>query len=161
MADGEEEVTEGGGKRNANALLLVVMLVNTLALVGGGVYFAFFHQSAGAAAPAAEEEKEPNEVGPLLPLDPIVANLADPTATRFVKVAVQLELVDEEKRPVVEAAIVPIRNAILLHLSGLKTEDTSGTENKEKIRDALLAEVHETLGTEDVRRLYFGEFVVQ
>lgn len=160
MAEEEQEAPEGGAKRGANGLLLVVMLVNTLALVGGGVYFAFFHQGASAAAPA-EPEPEPNEVGPLLAVDPIVANLSDETASRFVKVGLQLELVDEETRPVVEGSLVPIRNEILLHLSGLTSEDIAGSDNKQKIRGELLKKVQETLGTEDVRRIFFTEFVVQ
>lgn len=159
MADEDEEVVEVGAKRGSGMLLLV-MLLNTIALIGGGVYFAFFHQSASAAAPA-QPERKPTEIGPLVELEPIVANLSDGNATRFVKVGIHLEIVDEEKRPAVDQAIVPIRNAILLYLSGLGAEDTKGSENKQKIRDALLEKVKETIGTDDVRRVYFTEFVVQ
>jgi flagellar FliL protein len=164
MADeGEDtELEEEAPPKRGNGLLLVIMVVNTLALIGGGVYFALFHQPAAAATPAdAEPEPDPHAVGPMIQLDSIVANLAEETSSRFVKLTMHLELKDAEDQPVVEAALVPIKSAILLHLSSLTVDDTVGTEKKEKIRETLLEKINETIGAEKVRRLFFTEFVVQ
>jgi len=161
MADDAPEPEEVDAPKRGNGLLLVIMLVNTLALIGGGVYFALFHQPASAEAPQAKPEPAPHEVGPMVELEAIVANLAEDTASRFVKLKMHLEVEDPEDQPIVEAAIVPIRNAVLLHLSSLTVDQTVGADNKEQIRKALQEKINETLGAPKVRRIFFTEFVVQ
>jgi len=163
MAD-ETNAEEQAKPKGGNKLLLILVLVNVLGMAGLGVYLVLF-QGKGATAQAAEAEgdaPEAGEFGPLVEMDPIIANLNDPQAGRYVKVTIHLEAKDEDTMPSVQAGIVPIRNRLLIYFSNLTAADTEGAEKKEEIRGRVLELVNEVLGNDHkVRRVFYSEFVVQ
>jgi flagellar FliL protein len=167
MAD-ETNVDELPKPRGGNKLLLILVLVNVLGMAGLGVYLVLFQGKGGAQAQSEADEEadadapEAGEFGPLVEMDPIIANLNDPQAGRYVKVTIHLEAKDEETQPLVQAAMVPIRNRLLIYFSNLTAVDTEGSEKKEEIRAHVLELVNEVLGSGNkVRRVFYSEFVVQ
>nr|MCU0674512.1 flagellar basal body-associated FliL family protein [Myxococcota bacterium] len=143
-------------------LVVAILLVNLLTVGGVVAYFALFH-TAGASAAAAAPPPAPaaTEYGPLHPLAPIVANLPDRSAGRFVRVTVHLEAKDDEALATVVAREIPIRHRLLIYFSELDPTRAAAPGGKDVLREELVPAVNEVIGSELVRRVYFSEFVVQ
>lgn len=169
MADKEKndkEKKDEAPKPKSNLLLMVMMLVNMLGVAGVLVYMLLFQKSeapaAAAAPPPVPAEVMPEgRFGPLVELNPIVANLADEDSTRYAKVTLNLEVANEEQAAEVEEMLVPIRDRMVLHLSGITASGTKGEEQKTVIKERLKEIANEVVGSNLIRNVYFGEFVVQ
>jgi flagellar basal body-associated protein FliL len=162
MADENEsgaEDAKGGGKK----LIVALMIVNLLVLLGAGGAVAYVVTSPGqqaqAEAPAAEDAAP--QLGPLVELGAFVVNLSDSDGTHYARAGFQLELTSAEVQPQVEERMVPIRSAVMLHLSGLSVADTQGRDNRAALLEDLTELVNEQVGAEHVRRIYFTQFVIR
>jgi flagellar protein FliL len=111
-----------------------------------------------AAEPSAEEHAG---TGPLLALEAMVTNLAEPDSDRYLKVVLQLRITSEAARPEVEAHLVPVRDQILIFLSSLKMEDTTGADNKRSIQKRVKRIANEAMPSSRITDVYFTEFVIQ
>lgn len=123
------------------------------------------------------EDGKPVEVpkGPplYLPMDPpLVVSLEDQGSIRFLQVTVELMSRDEKVIAALTTHMPVIRNNLLMLLGGQPIPSLTNREEKEKLRQAALAEVQAILrknpipdakakdaGT--VEDLYFTSFVVQ
>ena len=167
MAD-ESKEAEGaeappqGGKNKLVLILVVVNLVVVLAAAGGAVAFVTMGGTGSAAAEAPPEEADaPRSVGPLMEISDIVVNLEDEDSQHFVRAGFQFELSDAERQSDVEAHLVPIRSAFLLHFSGMTVDQTRGREARQQLLDDLKTIANEEIGAELVSHVYFTAFVVQ
>jgi flagellar FliL protein len=144
---------------------VMLMLALNLGATGFGVFKVLSLSQAHAAPVEAGEkpaEKPTKEVtGPVVPLDPFIVNLDEPGTSRYLKVTLQLELVDAKAQEVVEKSKQVIRDEMLRHLSGLKLADTLGAKAKDALRDDLVKLTEDVVGPNKVRRMFFQEFVVQ
>ncbi len=113
----------------------------------------------GHGEAAASDEPPPG--GPLLALESMVTNMAEPDTDRYLKVSMQLRLTSEGARPEVEAQLVPVRNQILLYLSSLTVSDTSGADNKYLIQKRVKRIANEAMPSSRITQVYFTEFVIQ
>ena len=126
--------------------------------------------------PEVVVDKEGKTVGepkgpPLyLPLDPpLVASLEDKGAIRFLQVTVEIMSRDEHVITALKNHMPVIRNNLLMLLGGQSIPSLTNRDEKEKLRQASLAEVQkimeENKGAEEhpgkVEDLYFTSFVVQ
>lgn len=116
---------------------------------------------AAAEGHGEEEEAETHLSGPLLPLESMVTNLAEPDSDRYLKATMQLRIKSEAAKPEVEAHLVPIRNQILLYLSSLTIGDLSGADNKRAIQKRVKRIANEAMPSSRVTQVYFTEFVIQ
>jgi flagellar basal body-associated protein FliL len=108
-----------------------------------------------------ESVNPPDSPGPIMPLEPIVTNLADQDSDRYLKLTLSLRVTSESAKGEVEAAIVPIRSAILMYLSSLSVADITGSEKRKTVQNQLRRIANEAMPTSRVRFVYFTEFVVQ
>jgi len=115
-------------------------------------------ESAGGAATGAEEEPAS---GPLMPLEGMVTNLADPDSDRYLKISMQVRITSLAAKAEVEAHLVPVRSQILLYLSSLTIADTSGADNKRNIQKRVKRIANEAMPTSRITQVYFTEFVIQ
>jgi flagellar protein FliL len=118
----------------------------------------------GKAAEGHGDESASDEhsgKGPLLPLESMVTNLAEPDSDRYLKVSMQLRITGEGAKAEVEANLVPVRNQILLYLSSLTIADTSGADNKRDIQKRVKRIANEAMPTSRITQVYFTEFVIQ
>jgi flagellar FliL protein len=150
-------------KSGGNKMVMVVLLANLLGLGGLGAYLVMTRgESKAHAAPAPAVAPH---VGPLVPVEPLIVNLADATTEadgpQYLKVTLQLEATNETSRPLVESALVPIRSRVILRLASLTAAETRGADNLVKLQGELKNLVNETLGSPRVRRVFYTEFVVQ
>jgi flagellar FliL protein len=108
---------------------------------------------------AAVADEQPG--GPLMPLESMITNLADPDTDRYLKVSMQLRITSEGAKAEVEAHLVPVRNQILLYLSSLTIADTSGADNKRDIQKRVKRIANEAMPSSRITQVYFTEFVIQ
>lgn len=187
MADTTEASTTTTPAKKGSAkskLLIALVIVFAMSAAGAGTYAWTLSQRAAAPAPKSsargghadhgadaaddgpaegdEEEDAERTIGLTLALDPLVTNLDEPENGRFVKVTMHLELRGgEEAKAVVERGLVAIRHALLMRLSALKVADTAGQAKREALQVELTRLANQAIGGRRIKRVFFGEFVVQ
>lgn len=116
---------------------------------------------AGHGGGGAADEGEPAGTGPLIALDSMVTNLAEPDSDRYLKVVLQFRITSEAAKAEVEKHLVPVRNQILIFLSSLTMEETSGADNKRSIQKRVKRIANEAMPSSRITDVYFTEFVIQ
>lgn len=143
--------------------LLLGMAV--LMLLSNGAWAVFLVTQSTSSPEEEREEKvaqgRTDEVGPMVSLDPFVVNLNEPGSPRYLRVAITLELRSEGDQRPLEQRRIPLRDAILRHLSDLDTDRLQSAQDKERLRRELLALGEELFGAPLVRDAYFTEFMIQ
>ena len=101
-------------------------------------------------------------------LDPVVANLDEPGATRYIRTAFILEMspdISSEKGTAILEQKKPlIANLLTIYLAGLNIETTRGDKNLKRIQSELCDTFNEQLFPESkpmVKRVLIKEFAVQ
>lgn len=178
--DEEEPKTEAPPPpKKGNGMLIAIILVVVL-LVGGGA--AFFLMSSKkkeaktesldpeaaqitdgsntAEGSGEQDELEEGEegLGAIFPLDPFVVNL---DGGGFVRTQIQLEFNERDIPKRLYGRIVPIRDAIIVLLTKKKQDDVLSVLGKDELRKEIKDVINEILKKEDVKRIYFTQFVVQ
>lgn len=118
----------------------------------------------------AENKEAGNPSDRYYNLDPVVANLNEPGATRYVRVTLTIELNDkaniktaiqtiEEKKPV-------ITNWLTIYLTSLTLDDIKGDKNLKRIQNQILDSFNEKLisGSDSkpmIESILFKEFAIQ
>lgn len=150
------------GPKTSKAIL--ALLVLNLGASGFATFKLVTAKPAAAANhhPAAPPPPPTSEVvGPVVGLDPFVVNLDEPGNSRYLKITLQLELINAAGEATINKSKQLLRDTILSHLSGLKLADTLGAAAKDKLRADLMAKLEKIVGSNKVRRMFFQEFVVQ
>lgn len=161
--DKKQDADEGEAKPSKLPLIMLVLLVLNM---GGTGFVAFMALNPLPPPPPPEEERGPEEDptivwGPTVEMDPFVVNLNEPTSSRYLRTQIKMEMIDQKAADRFGRAVPVIRNELLAYLSSLTVEDTLGMEAKERIRTDLVSKITTTLGEDQVKRLFFAEFVVQ
>jgi flagellar protein FliL len=142
--------------------IVLILLVLNLAASGFATFKLVTAKPAHAAKAEPTHEPTTAEIsGPVVPLDSFVVNLDEPGPARYIKVTLQLELVNADGQKKIEQSKQVIRDAILSHLSGLKLADTLGASAKDKLRSEMMKKIEGIVGDHIVRRMFFQDFVVQ
>jgi len=179
--------TEQGGKKSLIARLLPWVILVVVVLIGAGAGFSVGRIFAGPGAPeadlsgqgadaqsAADDLKADSDSADgsdnvwYYDLDPVVANLNEPTVTRYVRASLTLEMsadIDvkegtaflEEKKPI-------LINWLTVYLSSLNLEDIRGDKNlrtiQSHIRDAFNEELFPDSKSQ-IKQVLIKEFAVQ
>ena len=183
MAEEKEETTAetpvATEKKGGKKLLLIIGGVVIL-LVGIGVPAAFFLlkkapiKNEELASDAAheerpnghlegsndEEELEEDEeaLGAIIPFDTFVVNIA---GGRFVRLQMQIEFATLDVPKKFYSRIVPMRDAIITLLTESSAEDLQIQKGKDVLKGRIRTMMNEILRREEVRRIYFTQFVIQ
>lgn len=157
----EEIVREGEEERRKRVIPLrfLIGLPIALAVFSVGVLFAY------KAFSKKKEIVKPSEAlkvgGPLLPIRPLIVNLADKNIPRFLKVTMVFEcesaaVVDElsKKEP-------QVRDAIISLLSSKTMSEIRGPEAMVFLKEDVVSRVNTLLVKGRILSVYFEEFVVQ
>ena len=172
MASEKNEDDKKPASGGSSKLVVILMLLNFVGIAGVGAYLVLFGDSGEASAEAQSEEGEEGEAhdpggddpytfGPLLEMEPIIVNMSGQGWGRFIRVTLHLELRNEEQTVNVQAAMVPVRNRLVIYFSELDPERTRTQGGKEEIREELVRVINDVIGAAMVRRVYYSEFVVQ
>jgi len=165
MSDSSEEApveAKPKEKKGGTSPIVMALLVLNLGASGFGVFKLMTATPAAAATVTVHDEKPAKEItGPVVALDPFVVNLDEPGNARYLKMTVQLELVNEHDGEAIEKSKQVIRDEVLSYLSDLHVKDTLGATAKDAIREELMKRIQAVVGEHRVRRMFFQEFMVQ
>jgi flagellar basal body-associated protein FliL len=130
----------------------------------------------GAEEKKSTEEKKPNEKGSsaestkiwYYDLDPVIANLNEPGATRYIRAVVTLqiaaELTPEKGKAFLDEKKPLLINWLNIFFAGLSIEDVRGDKNQKIIQSQILDSFNEKLFPDakpQVAGILFREFAVQ
>ena len=150
-------------KKSRKGLLIVMTLVVILLLGGGGGAYWFMFRGAGEAEAAEVEPPPPVPTG-VVPLEPFVVNLADPTGSRFLRVTLSLVVADEAIAHEVEedeVVVLRVRSAILELLAQKQASELVTPEGKTALKKSIAEAVKHTAHELEVADVLFSEFIVQ
>ncbi len=164
MAENETEFA--GGKSKGNMVVTVLLIVN-LGLSGVTVMqvmkmpkphivqVQLKGQGGKEDAPGV-----PSKPKPTFPLETFVVNLNEPGKPRYLKTTFTFELEDEDTKAVIDARKGAVRDDILRYLSSLSVSDCLGEEGKIKVQKELVKRAEKVIGTDTIRRVLLGDFII-
>jgi flagellar FliL protein len=119
-------------------------------------------QEAGLVPEGHDDEDALDEgeegLGAIFPLETFVVNLQ---GGRFIRCQMQLEFQSREVPRRFYAKLVPIRDAIISLLTKRQADDVVSEKGKGALKGEIKEIVNEIMHREDVKTIYFTQFVVQ
>jgi flagellar FliL protein len=110
----------------------------------------------------AGEESEAQEgeemIGAIVPLETFLANL---DGGKYIRLQLQAELETPDVPKRFYARIVPIRDEIIAYLTQQTAESLESQGGKDKLKAKVREIINQNLRREDVRTIYFTQFVIQ
>jgi flagellar basal body-associated protein FliL len=107
-------------------------------------------------APEVEEGEE--ALGAILPLETFLVNLS---GGKYIRLQMQVEFETPDVPKKIYSRMVPIRDGIITLLTQQDASELEDVKGKEKLKKSLRELINERLRREDVRRIYFTQFVIQ
>ena len=183
----QEDSKAESSEKKASAGRLQWIIVAVVAIVGAGAGLGLGRLFGGSDTTETAQSAEggpnkPEDIKANIPdltggksqgtwyydLAPVVANLDEPGATRYIRLTLTLEIdsqVDqkkgiafiEEKKPV-------LTNWLTIYLAGLSLEDIRGDRNLKRIQSQIVDALNEKLFPDakpQVKRVLFKEFAIQ
>jgi len=150
-------------KKSRKGLLIALTLIVLVLLGGGGGAYWFLFRGAGEAEAAEVEPPPPAPTG-VVPLEPFVVNLADPTGSRFLRVTLSLVVADEAIAHEIEedeVVVLRVRSAILELLAQKQASELVTPEGKTQLKKSIAEGVAHAAHEIEVADVLFSEFIVQ
>lgn len=180
MAEETKEITDGTAEAapsgNKKKLLIIIGAVIALLLVIGIPVSMFVFKgekkSDELPADAAHEQglvpeghddedaldEGEEALGAIFPLETFVVNLQ---GGRFIRCQLQLEFQSRDIPRRFYGRLVPIRDAIIGLLTKREADDVASEKGKSALKGEIRETVNEILRKEEVKGVYFTQFVVQ
>src|SRR5579871_4363302 len=136
-----------GDKKHSNMPLFVVIgivLVLNLLMVGK-----IFMGGGGGTKGAAGKAQHAEEVGPKVPLEEFLVNLAG-SSDHYLKATITLGLKKDLTEDKIKDDIAPIRDVIINVLSSKPAEEIATIDGKEKLKVELKDKINAGLGSEKI-----------
>lgn len=182
----QDEKQDSGDKKNSGLpLLLIISLVVAIICAGAGFGLGRLFASSsttGTAQTAKDKSTEPQDmtVNPsdltgaesqetwYYNLEPVVANLNEPSVTRYVRATLIMEVdaqIDKKKgTALIEEKKPLLTNLLTIYLASLTLEDIRGDTSLKRIQSQLVDSFNEKLFPDarpQIKRVLFKEFAVQ
>lgn len=113
-------------------------------------------KTAPSVAPVAAEGQSV-----LVELKPFVVNLQDERRSRYLRVALQLEIVGAKWEEEIQKRLPQVRNRLLFLFSNKTVDEISSVDGKYRLQEEIVQHVNETLEKAIVQKAYFTDFIVQ
>jgi flagellar FliL protein len=146
-------------------LVIAVMLVVTIGLAAG--FFMMWGKLSEIntqAPPTANmdiNQSSMAQLGPLFPLETFIVNLADEERSRYLRITMDLELVEATDSEKLNQRLPQIRDRILMILPSKRFEEIASMEGKTALRDEIINKLNSLFPRAVVTNIFFTEFVVQ
>ncbi|MCC6544148.1 MAG: flagellar basal body-associated FliL family protein [Nitrospirae bacterium] len=162
----EDDVTEKNPARTPKKKFMKLAIIGAgIVLILGGGYAGwklFIHKGGdGSSAAATDGHAKKEFTGQIVTLDPFIINLADPSESIYLKVAINLEVDSEIVVEEIQKRMPQIRDTILMLLTSKTAEDVRSTGGKLKLQEDMVVRINHYLQTGKVKAVYFTEFVMQ
>ncbi len=150
------------------AAVVVVAVVVIVVLLSGGKKTKTVEQeeepavqqeqsvSVDESADEMEENEEP--IGAMYPLESFVVNLK---GGGYLRTQIQLEFSERDITPRFFVRQVQVRDGIITLLSSKTQDELSTPEGKDKLKSEIKDLVNEVMKKQEIKRVYFTQFVVQ
>jgi len=99
--------------------------------------------------------------GSIVLMESVVVNLQGSERTHFLKVAPGLEVGSPETAAEIEERMPELRDLVISHFGSRGVDEVIGREGRERVKQALLADINGRLHAGQVLNIYFSDFVVQ
>lgn len=153
-----EESAPAEKPKSKKMLIIIIAAVVLLALVGGGAAFFLMkkpppdeegqEETKKAAPKVVHKAPDPKKPPVYLPMEPMVANLADPGGGRFVQLGITFKLDEAKTGELVKQFMPSIRSAVLIAVSKRTADELLAPEGKEKLTRTIIRVASEQLGYE-------------
>lgn len=178
-AESEENATPVAAKGKSKLPLIIGGVVLLVVLIGAPLIFFAMKPAASndkelaAAAKAAMEATDltmegssdqdalmegEEGLGAIYPLETFVVNLRGGS---YVRCQIQFEFVGREIPKGFYSRLVPVRDTIIEILARRSAEDLSSENGRTALKSDLKSLVNEALRKEEIKNVYFTQFVVQ
>ena len=158
--EGVADTVQGGGLRRIVILLLVLLLI------GVAVWFFLFKgKDEGNAQTQEVTETEPPHAPLFTEAWPFLVNLGG--GNKFLKVTIQLMITDPLALAYLNQRTFEIKDIILIELQKLSEDEVDTAEDREKLRERILAQISHLYPNEPVwkeqpiYKILFLDFLVQ
>jgi flagellar FliL protein len=94
-------------------------------------------------------------------LDPFIVNIYDGQELRYLKVKIELEMVNAAVKSELEARLAAIRDAILVLISTKTLHDIQDVQGKNQMKDEIMGAINRIIPPGKIAKIYFTDFVVQ
>lgn len=123
----------------------------------------------GGAAPAKAEgghggaAKEGASAGAsnVFALEPFIVNIYDGQELRYLKVKIELEMVNAAVKGELETRLAAVRDSILVLISTKTLHDIQDAQGKNQLKDEIMAAINRIIPPGKIAKIYFTDFVVQ
>ncbi len=167
----DEEVEQ---KKSGGNLVLILIVVLLVVLLVGGAVAAFFllgsddetvstqtQQSTSTSAKKIKRSTDYLSIGPMYPMSEFIVNLLSESGSRYLKVALDIELSSEELAPEMDKKKSLIRDIVIRSLSSKTFEEVSTMKGKDRLKDEIVNKLNDILADGQVKNIFFTDFVVQ
>ena len=183
----EDSKAESGDQKNPGGRLLWIITA-VVVIVGAGAGFGLGRLlgSSGTTGPGQSDEGRQVQSENLIAdnpdaanakstgtwfydqFEPVVANLDEPSVTRYVRVTLVIEVDDQVDKKKGTAFIEKnkhlLTNCLTIYLAGLSLEDIRGDRNLKRIQSEIVDAFNEKLFPDakpHIKRILFKEFAIQ
>ncbi len=94
-------------------------------------------------------------------LPQFTVNLADPPGNRYLKIGMDVEFNTPDAATTIQNESARVRDAIILLLSSKTVRELSSPEGKVILKNEVAGRLNQVLGSAQVVRVYFTDFVIQ
>lgn len=165
----EKNQTAEGEKKSSKKLIIIIILAVLLVLAGAaGAYFFLVDDNAEDASEVEETEPESAVSAEVFYYDfsnPLIVNFPTGSRMRLMQVSLSLLVDSQEAIEDLKKHDPMIRNNLLMLISAQSSDELNSREGKEKLRQAVHAEVSAVLekmtGKHAVKEVFFTSFVMQ
>ncbi len=167
MVDAEVQKENKGTKaRGKSFLIFFLATIIALACAALGWWYFVRYQATGLAQGSAREEElaPPAQEEGVLMLEPFLVNLADPYASRYLRLAVALRLRDKTLAEEVRKdhlVVARLRDGILTLLSTKNSRDLLTLEGRGKLREEIKVKAETILPQGSVKEVLFTDMIMQ
>jgi flagellar FliL protein len=157
-------------KKKGKLKWIIILLVLLLGLGAGGYFLKDTILSLIGMGDPAQEEPQPTPEeraaapdfqGEMSSVAPFVANLNDPLGKRYIKLGLEVELID---KPAVEdftKSEIKIKNMLLILLGSKKPQEMLGPKNQIRLQQEIVDRVNQIIGEGKVLNIYFSTYILQ
>jgi flagellar protein FliL len=163
--EGTMETAENSGQKKSMMKWIVIGVAIVFIGAGGYVGWNVYARMTVMPneAPSDNSKMKTEKPVVIFPLRSFIVNLMDRSGIgkKYLKVTMEIEVGNEEKKKLVENHIPQLSDMILLLLSSQSTEEINTLEGKLELKHALLTRMNQVIGSPVIHKVYFTEFVVQ
>jgi flagellar FliL protein len=171
-----EEIEEEVQKKSGGNMVLILIIVLLVVLLVGGAVAAFFllgsddesaaNQSGQQMSSSTTQKKIKRStdylsIGPMYPMSEFIVNLLSESGSRYLKVALDIELDSENLAAEMDKKKSLIRDIVIRSLSSKTFEEVSTIKGKDRLKDEIVTKINDILADGQIRNIFFTDFVVQ